>query len=583
MSKKLLHSAPKMSVFLFLFALCAITNAQIEQECGTRFSPEAESNFFEMLPELEKIEKNFQPRSLSRSGDFMNYLPIKAHVLRQDDGTGGLSQSQLNDAITEMNVIYANASIEFFICGGINYIDDTDYYNFSENDEYALTNSNNIDDTINIYFANTVSSSTGSSLCGYAYFPGGPETIIMKNTCATNGSTLSHEMGHFFALSHTHGNFGATTELVNGSNCDTNGDYICDTPADPKLSYSNVNWECSYTGDATDANEDTYVPDEENLMSYSRKTCRSSFSAQQYARINAVLQAARGNLTCPDLNVAFESSYTNDCDNSMTVSFTDNSVGATSWEWDVDADGIVDYTTQNPTHTYAQAAKYDVSLKITDSDDLTIGSMVEDFINIGVRTVSTSELTLTLNTDNRPSQTTWAVIDSDGNTLHSGGPYTEGSQDEVTITETFTVNPSDSCFSFEIYDSGNNGLSSSNIIGSYELRDGNNNLIVSGSDFESSEETFMAPETLSAESFLTKDNIALIPNPASSEISITLTDRSKLPEAYEIYSILGQNLGKREINSPSDLKINISSLKDGMYIIRLKKDNAFLAIPFLKN
>ncbi len=428
-------------------------------------------------------------------------------------------------------------------------------------------------------------SATGSSLCGYAYFPGGPETILMKNSCATNGSTLSHEMGHFFALSHTHGNFSTTTELVDGSNCDYNGDYICDTPADPKLSYSNVNYSCTYTGSSVDANNDTYVPDEQNLMSYSRKECRNVFSPQQYARINAVYQTARANLTCPDLNVAFETSYSNDCNNSMTVNFTDNSVGATSWEWDVNADGIVDYTTQNPTHTYTDAGKYDVALSITSDDATTIGMMQAEFVNIGVRTVSTSQLQLTLNTDDRPSEITWALKDGEGNTLYSGGPYTEGSDDNVTITETFAVNSiSTDCYKFEISDSAGNGICcSSGGSGSYELRDANNVLLVSGSDYASGEETYMANETLSASQFLSKDNISLFPNPTTSDITIRLANNSKLPDTYEIYNTLGQKIAQKNINSLSDLKINVASLHSGMYFVMLSKDSGLLTIPFIKN
>ena len=72
----------------------------------------------------------------------------------------------------------------------------------------------------------------------------------MANGCANNGSTLPHEVGHFYGLPHTHdqGN-----ELVNGSNCATAGDNFCDTPADPNLS-GVVNSSCVYTGTATDAN-----------------------------------------------------------------------------------------------------------------------------------------------------------------------------------------------------------------------------------------------------------------------------------------------------------------------------------------
>lgn len=51
----------------------------------------------------------------------------------------------------------------------------------------------------------------------------------------------------------------------------------------------------------------------------------------------------------------------------MTVSFTDRSSNAITWEWDVNNDGDVDYITKNCQHTYSYVGRYTVSLKITNS------------------------------------------------------------------------------------------------------------------------------------------------------------------------------------------------------------------------
>jgi len=50
----------------------------------------------------------------------------------------------------------------------------------------------------------------------------------------------------------------------------------------------------------------------------------------------------------------------------LTVQFTDTSTGnITSWAWDFDNDGMIDSTQQNPTHIYAIATVYTVSLTVT--------------------------------------------------------------------------------------------------------------------------------------------------------------------------------------------------------------------------
>ncbi|MDD5189205.1 MAG: NosD domain-containing protein, partial [Methanoregula sp.] len=52
----------------------------------------------------------------------------------------------------------------------------------------------------------------------------------------------------------------------------------------------------------------------------------------------------------------------------LTVTFTDQSTGSpTTWAWDVNNDGSVDYTTQNATHTYTAAGNYTVNLGVTNA------------------------------------------------------------------------------------------------------------------------------------------------------------------------------------------------------------------------
>lgn len=51
----------------------------------------------------------------------------------------------------------------------------------------------------------------------------------------------------------------------------------------------------------------------------------------------------------------------------LTVEFTDSSVHAESWAWDVDGDGNPDYNTQNLSHTYSYPGIYNVSLTVSSS------------------------------------------------------------------------------------------------------------------------------------------------------------------------------------------------------------------------
>ena len=68
-------------------------------------------------------------------------------------------------------------------------------------------------------------------------------------------STSAHELGHFLGLYHTHKGLGydesGCAEEINGSNCNSCGDLVCDTPADSGNGIANG-----------------YNPDMTNIMSY---------------------------------------------------------------------------------------------------------------------------------------------------------------------------------------------------------------------------------------------------------------------------------------------------------------------------
>ena len=54
---------------------------------------------------------------------------------------------------------------------------------------------------------------------------------------------------------------------------------------------------------------------------------------------------------------------------SLTVNFTDSSSNnPTAWQWDINNDGTIDYTTQHPTHTYHTPGLYSVKLIVSNNN-----------------------------------------------------------------------------------------------------------------------------------------------------------------------------------------------------------------------
>jgi PKD repeat protein len=414
-----------------------------EPVCGTVTSTESLEYYNSLKPEIKKYEEQFHSLSSAfgkSSSKITNSIPIQAHIIRNSNGNGGLRISDLNAALSELNATYASAHLQFYLSNEINYINNDYLTNFNKSRESALISSYYTPGVLNIYFFDTVENESNINICGYTNNVGKLDIIVLQNSCVTNGSTLSHEVGHFFSLMHTHGpqTSGLTTELVNGSNCDTDGDGICDTPADPTLTNLNVDDNCRYTGQERDANGQRFAPDTQNMMSYSTKGCRSYFTPQQAARMYAYYKTAKSYLSSSTFNANISANVKQTCDDYLTVEFSNNSVGATSWKWDIDSDGIIDYTTQNPTHTFEKGI-YDVTLTVSNKTN-TVTKTFYNFIQVGfLKTVPFTEDFDALETAN---DTGWTSTDVSGNGfnwyIHSGETDSEGtgpSTDNTTRTK----------------------------------------------------------------------------------------------------------------------------------------------------
>ena len=79
------------------------------------------------------------------------------------------------------------------------------------------------------------------------------------------------------------------------------------------------------------------------------------------------------------------------------------------------------------------------------------------------RDTTISQFTLKILTDSKPYETTWTIKDTDGNILHTGGPYPNASN---LYTQKLCLDKS-KCYVFTIFDSSSDGISQ----GSYSIRD----------------------------------------------------------------------------------------------------------------
>lgn len=223
-------------------------------------------------------------------------LRIYVHVIRRSNGTGGQSVAQTNQAIDILNQDFNPHGVSFDWDNAINYIDNDSYYSNPTTTIYTV---NNHSDGIDVYIFDDASSAGGrangvgesSEFWVSGSYWKAPFGSLVRS------SVISHEMGHVLFLWHTHhgtvneggSDTGQCAELVNGSNSTTCGDYVADTPADPHLRFNVNHPACTWTSSGTDANGDSYNPDERIIMAYTHPDCMSLFTAGQGQRMrNAI-------------------------------------------------------------------------------------------------------------------------------------------------------------------------------------------------------------------------------------------------------------------------------------------------------
>ena len=449
-----------LRLILVLFFSLSIFSQEISEECGTTF----DQNFYvlktQKIDDFNYFLNQYYEKRQQKSSSAVTDIPIRVNILQTTSGNTAVSENDVINRINDANEEFADSFMRFYICDEINYITNNALYNFTYSEEDILVQYHQ-ENIMNVYFMNTVTNNSGGGICGFTRFPQGvssnSDIVVMSANCSGNlYNTFTHELGHHFGVEHTHGPINGilTSELVSGANCNSAGDYICDTPADPQLSSANVSTvNCLYTPNSnpppTDAQGQFFDPDTSNFMSYAPQSCRYSFTPQQSAIFYATFHSLRSYYSCPSFNVTISDNISIDCNNEFVVDLYDESPGAISWQWDVDGDDVIDYTEQNITHVYSEPGIYDVVLNVSNGSETLTKSfparydfknnVSEDLINFSISVVN-------------PGENTWEIIHESGHVVHSGGPY-----DEQLVYEEQIDLYDNTCYDFVMYDNAGNG------------------------------------------------------------------------------------------------------------------------------
>jgi len=214
------------------------------------------------------------------------------------------SIKELDTMIIKLNEYFSPICVSFSICE-FNVLEDD--YSLGMIDNQPLTVEQRILELetrfslrrrINIFFLDYIDQTD----CGLSTFEGilttNDANIFIERDCTDEiPEQVAHHLGHTFGLKNTYDR--ETIELVDGSNCLTTGDLLCDTPADPfqqpisnatieeqllidqgLLVTSFISPSCEFVYEIKDPNGEYYQPDMGNIMS--GYPCKCGFTQDQY-------------------------------------------------------------------------------------------------------------------------------------------------------------------------------------------------------------------------------------------------------------------------------------------------------------
>jgi hypothetical protein len=279
-----------LSIAAFALAAMQLLNAQSTGICGNTIESQqvTDARF------QENIAKALNGLGVTDRDD-IQYVPLQYILVANNAGSGRVLEYKLLDQLCDLNEAYAPMNIRFYMATQANYgifnksIANDNVYNNQDNTLLMKLRKNS--KAINVFIVGTPNSgNTDSTGIVLAYYNPNFDWIVQGKSFTGGGhtGTIPHEMGHYFSLRHTFYGYepnpfnpgdagwpvapvispgGIPTERVNGSNCATAGDGICDTP--PDYNFGLLQNTCAlYNGGAKDPLGVLVDPMEYNFMGY---------------------------------------------------------------------------------------------------------------------------------------------------------------------------------------------------------------------------------------------------------------------------------------------------------------------------
>jgi len=294
-----------IATLLLVFSFSANAQQANHGFCGT----ENGAGMDRLIKNLASIKEGI----VKKRGN-VTYVPMTYVLVSRTNGTGRVPEADVLDMHCQLNEVFLQQDIQFYIKDGrFRYIDNDVVFDDHRRTVNTIMNLSRDNNAVTTFLVQNVDlpGSVGDVL---AYYDGSRDWMVVQNN-QVNGSsqTFAHEVGHFFSVQHPHIGWesapfvagepgwpqaptvnpgGITTEFADGSNCEVAGDRLCDTPPDYNGIFTNG---CVYNSGALDPKGELIDPNEALIMSYFGDNCVDQFTDDQKTVIEADLASSARN------------------------------------------------------------------------------------------------------------------------------------------------------------------------------------------------------------------------------------------------------------------------------------------------
>lgn len=178
------------------------------------------------------------------------------------------------------------------------------------------------------------------------------------------------------------------------------------------------------------------------------------------------------------------------------------------------------------------------------------------------------DISIEIQFDNWPSETSWHLENEDQEVLYSGGGYSDS--DNVFETEACLGL---GCYAFVINDEYSDGICCEYGEGYYVLLNAQGDTLANGGDFSQVESTDFCISTVSVQN-PALETISIYPNPTNGLAHISFGDAAQSVRAVRVSDALGKTIYQKSegLRKTSTLDLNTAQYEAGIYFITIETD-----------